>query len=149
MDYVFAKGNLHLSLAKMNWIVCFTPHVNRGTWQWFTFWRPKHQHCFAVRYDTNVRAWLVLECSSQQVNYDVLQKKDADELIRYMVEDCECIEIKVTGKTVYLPRLMYCVSFVKHILGINNIFILTPYHLRCELLKRGGNVIFERLIEEK
>ena len=130
------------------WIVCFTPHVNRGTWQWFTFWRPEHQHCFAVRYNAKIRSWLTLECSSQRVNFEVLKGKEADELVRYIVDFCECIEIEVKGETVYLPRLMYCVSFVKHLIGIRNMLILTPYHLRCELLKRGGTVIFERLTKE-
>ena len=148
MDYVFAKGNLHLSLAKMKWIVCFTPHANRGTWKLLSFWRPKHQHCFATRYDANLDAWIYVECSSHRFHFDLRTDDQATELINYLMTECECIQIEVEPQPVYHPRWLYCVSFVKHLIGIRGFLILSPYQLRCELLKRGGEVIFNQL-EEK
>jgi len=63
-----------------------------------------------------------------------------------LFENHKCIEIESDyGSAICLPRLIYCVSFVKHILGINNPFILTPYQLYCELIKRGGKPIFESI----
>ena len=54
------------------------------------------------------------------------------------------IEYEPTNNHIWLPRLLYCVSFIKHLCNIRNIFVLTPYQLYCELLKRGGQVIFEK-----
>ena len=128
----------------MKWIVCFTPHSNRGTWRWFTFWRPQHQHVFATRYETSIKSWVFVECSSRQLNFEILKDDSATELIHYLTTECECVEIETKGAIVYLPRLLYCVSFIKHLVGVRNIFILTPYQLRCEFLKRRGNVIFQK-----
>jgi hypothetical protein len=65
-----------------------------------------------------------------------------------MMKECECISIKIKPITIFHPRWLYCVSFVKHLIGIRGFFILTPYHLRCELLKLGGKVIFNQLKEK-
>jgi hypothetical protein len=130
------------------WIICFTPHTNRGTWRLFTFWRPQHQHCFAVRYHKDIDAWIYVECSSKQFHFDLLTGDKATELINYMMKECECISIKIKPITIFHPRWLYCVSFVKHLIGIRGFFILTPYHLRCELLKLGGKVIFNQLKEK-
>jgi hypothetical protein len=126
------------------WIVCFTPHVNRGTWRLFTFWRPQYQHVFATRYDARLGSWIYAECSSLRFHFELKRDDDATKLVHYMIYDCECIQIEVEPEPVYLPRFLYCVSFIKHLIGIRGYSLLTPYQLRCELLKRGGEVIFDK-----
>ncbi|OUU63394.1 MAG: hypothetical protein CBC24_09160 [Candidatus Pelagibacter sp. TMED64] len=128
----------------MKWIVCFAPHSNRGIWRLFTFWRPKYQHVFAVRYDLSVLSWIYVECSSKRMNFDLYKDDKATHLIDYLINECECIEIEVKDSLVYFPTILYCVSFVKHLLGIRNMFLLTPYQLRCELIKQGGSAIFTK-----
>ena len=130
------------------WIIAFTPHVNRGTWRLFTFWRPQHQHCFATRYDTKLDAWIYVECSSKKFHFDLLTDDKATELVDYLMKECECVQIAIKPQTVYHPRWLYCVSFIKHLVGIRGFFVLTPYQLRCELLKLGGEVIFNQLQEK-
>ena len=38
---------------------------------------------------------------------------------------------------------MYCVSFVKHIVGVNKFWVMSPHQLYCELLKNGAKPMFE------
>lgn len=128
----------------MKWIICFAETHNVGTWRLFTFWRKGFSHVFAVRYEPELDAWMKYECASQRFNFDVYCDSDADLLVAYMINDCKCVEIKADTEVIQTPRWLYCVSFVKHILGIRGMFLLTPYQLYCELLKRGGEIIFEK-----
>jgi hypothetical protein len=54
------------------------------------------------------------------------------------------LDVEVKDKPIYMPRLMYCVSFIKHIVGLNKFWVLTPYQLYCELLKDGAQIMFEK-----
>jgi len=130
----------------MKWIICFRPALNIGIWKLFTLHRPDFQHVYAVRYDPELGVWVTFEFASQRFNFEWCSGDEAAFLVGDLFENHKCIEIESDyGSAICLPRLIYCVSFVKHILGINNPFILTPYQLYCELIKRGGKPIFESI----
>jgi hypothetical protein len=59
------------------------------------------------------------------------------------MENFTCLDVVVRDKPVYMPRLMYCVSFVKHIVGLNKFWVLSPYQLYCELIKDGAQIMFD------
>lgn len=130
----------------MKWIICFRPALNIGIWKFFTLHRPDFQHVYAVRYDPDLKIWITFEFASQRFNFEWCSGEEAAYLVGDLFENHKCIEIEASeGKPILTPRFMYCVSFVKHIVGINNPFILTPYQLYCELIKRGGKPIFESI----
>lgn len=130
----------------MKWIICFRPALNIGIWKLFTLHRPDFQHVYAVRYDPDLKIWITFEFASQRFNFEWCSGEEAAYLVGDLFENHKCIEIEASeGKPILTPRFMYCVSFVKHIVGINNPFILTPYQLYCELIKRGGKPIFESI----
>ena len=68
--------------------------------------------------------------------------EDADFLIYDLVKNCICIEVEDNKNPTFLPRWLYCVSFIKHVCGISKPWILTPYQLYCELRNSGGKAIF-------
>jgi len=130
----------------MKWIICFRPALNIGIWKLFTLHRPDFQHVYAVRYDPELKIWITFEFASQRFNFEWCSGDEAAYLVGDLFENHKCIEIEASeGKPIFTPRFMYCVSFVKHIVGINNPFILTPYQLYCELIKKGGKPIFESI----
>ena len=128
----------------MKWIICFCESPNIGFWQFFTKKNPKFSHVFAVQYFPELKRWVKLEFATQGFNFVAVEGTHADHLVAFMIEECTCVEYEPTNNHIWLPRLLYCVSFIKHLCNIRNIFILTPYQLYCELLKRGGQVIFEK-----
>lgn len=130
----------------MKWIICFRPALNIGIWKLFTLHKPDFQHVYAVRYDPDLKIWITFEFASQRFNFEWCSGEEAAYLVGDLFENHKCVEIEASeGKPILTPRFMYCVSFVKHIVGINNPFILTPYQLYCELIKRGGKPIFESI----
>ena len=128
----------------MNWVICFKKAKNIGLWKLFTSRRPDFGHVFAVHYSVDLDSWFKFEYSTQRFHFDCYRGEDADYLIHDLVENCTCISIDHLHSFSYLPRWLYCVSFVKHMVGISKPWILTPYQLYCELINSGGEVIFTK-----
>ena len=112
-------------------------------WKYFTKHREGFSHVYAVSYDPELSLWKKLEFTTTGFNYEVLTGKKATQLVLQMHITNKCIEYEVQDDPIYIPRLMYCVSFIKHLLGIKKFWLLTPYQLYCELLKRKGSIIFD------
>jgi hypothetical protein len=127
----------------MKWIICFCESKNIGLWKYFTKHREGFSHVYAVTYDPELDFWKKLEFTTTGFNYEVLTGEKATQLVLQMHIANKCIEYETQNEPIYTPRLMYCVSFIKHLLGINKFWLLTPYQLYCELLKRKGSIIFE------
>ena len=127
----------------MKWIICFCESKNIGLWKLFTKYRHGFSHVYAVRYDPELDLWIRFECASQRFNFELLSEEAADYLVYDMVENCLCVEVEAVDNSIYAPRWLYCVSFVKHIIGIRKPWVLTPYQLYCELRRLNGKVIFE------
>ena len=128
----------------MRWIICFCESPNTGFWKLFTRNKPQFSHVFAVRYIVESDKWIRVEYATQGFNFNVYTEDEADYLVAFLIEKCVCIDYTPQKQQIFMPRLMYCVSFMKHLCNIHDFFILTPYQLHCELLKRGGKVIFTK-----
>ena len=128
----------------MDWIICFRDSPNFGLWKLFTFWRKNYGHVFAVRYDLELDLWIRVECASQRFRFDLCAHEDADLLFQEMIDCTICIETRAEDNPIQMPRWLYCVSFVKHLIGVNNPLILTPYQLYCELIKKPHRVMFDK-----
>ena len=126
----------------MRWIVCFRHADNIGPWKLITLHTKQFGHVFAVRYDNDLGLWMRFECASQRFRFEILGEEESDFLAYDMLENCICVETEVQDSNIYAPRWLYCVSFVKHILGMNKPWILTPYQLYCELIKKEHRIIF-------
>jgi len=127
----------------MRWIICFSESKNIGIWKYFTKHRFGFSHVYAVSYDSKIDIWKKLEFTTHGFNSETLTGEDSTKLVLDMHMCNKCIEIDIDKNPIYMPRLFYCVSFIKHLCNIRKFWILTPYQLYCELLKRNGNVIFE------
>ena len=125
-------------------IVCFCESPNYGPWKWFTFWRKGFSHCYVVDYDPKADVWMKAECASRRMIFDIYKEEESDFLIGSLVEYATCVDAKGFKTATYFPRWLYCVSFVKHFLGINKWWIFTPYQLYCELRRQGHKHIFEK-----
>tara|TARA_R110000744_G_scaffold114088_2_gene213420 strand:+ start:476 stop:895 length:420 start_codon:yes stop_codon:yes gene_type:complete len=125
----------------MKWIICFCESKNIGIWKHFTKHRVGFSHAYAVNYDHKLDIWRKVEISTCGFNFETLRDDDATNLVLNMHHHT-CVEVETGDKPIYIPRLMYCVSFVKHLCNIHKFWVVTPYQLYCELLKRKGKVIF-------
>lgn len=126
----------------MKWIICFKEAKNDGIWRIFTKHRPGFGHVFAVCYDVELDTWFKFEFATERFNFSWNRYEEADYLVGDMVKNCTCIELESQANTIALPRFLYCVSFIKHVIGVSKPWILTPYQLYCELHKLGGKEIF-------
>ena len=102
----------------MKWIICFKESQNIGIWKIFTKNKPGFSHVFAVCYDPELDTWFKFEFATEKFNFEWNRYEEADYLVGDMVKNCTCIEIEPKSNGIALPRLLYCVSFIKHIVGI-------------------------------
>ncbi len=128
----------------MKLIVCFEGTNNIGPWRLFTAHRPQFGHVFIIYYDVDNNIWIKFECASQRFVIDTYKGEDADWLVGYLIENCICLDCETEHTVIYAPRFTYCVSIAKHFVGIRSPWILTPYQLYCELIKKGAKRIFEQ-----
>lgn len=127
----------------MKWIICFCESKNIGLWKLFTKYRHGFSHVYAVRYEPELDLWQKVEITTNGFDFKTLKGEKATELVLNMHLGGECIEIDVKDKPIYIPRLFYCVSFIKHLCNVRKFWIWTPYQLYCELRRLNGKVIFE------
>ena len=127
----------------MKWIICFCESKNIGLWKLFTKNRRGFSHVYAVRYEPELDLWQKVEITTNGFDFKTLKGEKATELVLNMHLGGECIEIDVKDKPIYIPRLFYCVSFIKHLCNVRKFWIWTPYQLYCELRRLNGKVIFE------
>ena len=100
-------------------------------------------HVYAVRYDPELELWQKVEITTNGFDFQSLKGEKATELVLNMHLCNTCVEVDVKDYPIYIPRLFYCVSFIKHLCNVRKFWIWTPYQLYCELLKRKGSIIFE------
>jgi hypothetical protein len=126
-----------------HWVICFQKSDNIGLWRLFTLFRQDYGHVFATKFIPELKSWLVVDFSSERLHIDLLMGEESDKLFLKMMSSTACVEIQCKNDIIQLPRLNYCTSFIKHIIGIKKFWILTPYQLYCELIKLGGKRMFE------
>ena len=120
-------------------------------------WRKKillqnEKHCFAaksMKLQDGTEYLLTLEnlYSYIDTNFCFLNYKEICENVPNI---SSCIEYytDINPKNNILFDIISCVTVIKKLLGINNIFIQTPNQLKNYLLKKGGKVIWELYLEK-
>ena len=127
----------------MKWIICFCDSKNIGLWKLFTKYRAGFTHVYAVRYDPELELWQKVEITTNGFDFQSLKGEKATELVLNMHLCSTCVEVDIKDYPIYIRRLFYCASFIKHLCNVRKFWIWTPYQLYCELLKRKGSIIFE------
>lgn len=128
------------------WYIGFRP-VSQGLplpWRWFI--NPNYAHVLAFRYDADIQKWVFVEWGGRVIYVEVWPGEKMDRLFAWLKQDGALISYETTIhlETQWKFRMpFYCVSWVKHLLGLRNCAAVTPYQLFCALKKRGGTVIFE------
>ncbi len=116
-------------------------------WRWLC--KENYEHVFAMRYDAKVDCWVLCEWLGRNLHIELL----TGEKVEWMFHQASVQGNMIAYEGRYPERLVlnfrmpiYCVTWVKHLLGLKGCFAVTPYQLFCALRKRGGSVMFS---EEK
>jgi len=130
-----------LALVPVEWFVAFTPASRR----WFNLLcRPGFKHCLAFRFDRARGTWIWAELHSTGMLIEPLHSYELDARVAAIGQAGGCFlryraPSAPRGRS---PRLMYCVPFVAHLLGLPG-SALSPYGLYRRLLATGARPAFE------
>ena len=121
------------------WHVFFVSSGRQQGW-WRIFTRPGFEHCFAITYDPETARWFIVDWHICFLVAQPLQDEMVEMLILMAkLEDYKIVRFKPKhdGRIRYRFGWNYCVSAMKHLLGLQS-WAVTPYQLYCHLLKKGG-----------
>lgn len=108
--------------------------------------RPGFSHAFVFRYDAVSGQWINCEWCAARLHIEVLPPEIVNATLQYMKESGFAVlafTVENNGP-VFLPRMpVYCISWIKQLLGVRRCWALTPWQLFCALKKRGAEVIFD------
>ena len=113
-------------------------------WRWFI--HPNFAHVMAFRVDITANAWVFTEWSGVKLHIEIWKGRDMDDIFAWLGEEGALVSFEARHDPLKLIKLrmpFYCVSWVKHLLGLRNSAAVTPYQLFCTLRKRGGTVIYD------
>jgi len=132
------------------WFVHFVDYEAHGLTDghkiWLKWWRPftrRHfRHCFAIGYRAETDAYVLLDCLISGLQCYPITEREVDAIWTTVeITKGSIVKMWPNPSCVYRPRMfMYCVSALKHALGIRSIS-LTPKGLYRDLIKRGGETI--------
>lgn len=128
------------SAMPVEWFIAFTPTRPR----WFNLLcRPGFRHCLAFRFDRACGTWVWAEMHSAGMRIEALHGFEIDHRIATISQGGGCflryrVPLGARGQS---PRLLYCVPFVSHLLGLPG-SALSPYGLYRRLLAAGAKPAF-------
>ena len=145
--YVQGEDQLFSVYIDTTWFVVFGEREKPLSWWDKLFTRPQFRHCWAFARLTGDRFIAVDSMSGglqiREYHNDILQDHGFADLIDFCLSEGDLV-IPANGvqNQDYIARLspMTCVEVVKHLLGIDNIFILTPYQLYRYIVKNRLNM---------
>jgi hypothetical protein len=128
------------------WYVGFrpVPKTLPAPWRWFI--NKQFSHVTAFRYDPDFNAWHFVEWCGICIHVELWRGEQMDNLFAWLKRDGALISYEAEidpNKIIKFRMPFYCVSWVKHLLGLRRCAAITPRQLFCALKKRGGSVIFE------
>lgn len=132
----------------VEWHIFF---VDRDKLYWFDRvfrTRKGFRHCFALGYQPKSYHYILMDWQGHRLDLKILHPWKLDQLLVEVDSKYPTVVSyipSVDDESISLMRqpLLYCVEAIKHLLGIRNFFVWTPYQLYRELLKRGATVIKE------
>ena len=103
-----------------------------------------------LKWDPDYEVWVFIEWSSRRLYVELYDRETAKGIFWKLYEEgtalsCETQTLEENRR----PRLpLYCVTWAKQLLGVEDWRIITPYQLKCELLRRGASVMFQDAAQE-
>ena len=125
---------------EIDWFVVFT---DSGRWNlWDIATSKGFRHCFAVRWDGF--NWICVDPLGSWLEVQVMPYGHEDNVPQMMLElGHKVVYVRKQRKNKLILRgLMTCVSIMKHLIGVNAYWVVTPKQLYNYLRKRN-HVIFE------
>lgn len=115
-------------------------------YEWFL--DPKFAHVSCWKYDGCSEKYLFLDWSHNQLNVLMVNSDNLADLIVKTNAKVLRVELPLTQHNKrHLPSFpMYCVSFVKHCLGIKGWTIITPKQLYRRLIKSDQVSMFRQCV---
>lgn len=121
------------------WLVAFYPESN----SWYGKLVPgEFKHVALFRYSPEANCWIYLDHDFSGVHcftYPGVEEK-LEPLAR-AVSKCAIVRMKVKPRRFCFRGISTCVSYVKHALGFNRPWIITPDQLYWALLANGAEHI--------
>ncbi len=119
------------------WFVAFGEFHNRTHW-WDVFTKPRWRHCFA--FATTRGAWVIVDPLSNRTGVVLLEGKEIDTVIASVRAQGFPI-LRMRRKQIHSHRQIepiYCVSTIKHLLGLRSWRAFTPKGLHDEMIRTGA-----------
>ena len=103
-----------------------------------------------MTYDPLHKKWLLLDWNLYLFIPKILSDEEADMVFSMMYRGATFVRFKRTLPASGTTRspVLYCVSMVKHILGVKS-WAITPFQLYCALLFAGGQEIVPKPLADK
>jgi len=125
------NGSL-VTLAPVEWIICFVPGLQAQWWHRFVF--SKHKHVFAMR-PTNTGSWILVEPWWSRMMVTVLPPADAVKFLRWGgTGDILRVREAVPGHASQVRGWSNCAVLTAFVLGRRS-FTWTPHGLYHQLLR--------------
>jgi hypothetical protein len=123
------------------WWICFGEFAPKKSW-WHIFTRPGWRHVFAIGYSNG--QWIILDPMSHRLDVVAMNGDQLDDVIAG-IKLMGGRFLRMQSKRIHYFRAwepLYCVSVVKHLLGING-FAWTPEQLYRLMKKHGAVAAYE------
>tara|TARA_R100001129_G_C5319909_1_gene247353 strand:+ start:942 stop:1349 length:408 start_codon:yes stop_codon:yes gene_type:complete len=120
------------------WVIYF---IDRKSQYWFDFFtKPGFRHCFIYGYDPLTNKWIAFDYALNGVFINILNTKQMlythHQILKKHKATAIVIESENKNKRLFNWVPMYCVSAIKYMIGMKNMFVITPYQLFCALKKK-------------
>lgn len=128
------------------WYVGFNGDYNGREKRWWDiFTCNEFRHCMLLGYDPQLGVWLYYDPTMNGAAVEIFCQDDPsiDMIIQHFAVNGKWLKVK-PQKHLFVTGLwrLYCVTAVKHILGIKS-SALTPKGLYRDLVKAGATPVFE------
>ena len=114
-------------------------------WKWIC--RDGYKHVYAMRYDPNMDCWILCEWLGFRLHIELLRGEKVEALFHQASQSGGMVSYESEyrdGLAFNFRMPIYCVTWAKHLLGLQLCPAVTPYQLFCALRNRGGSVMFEQ-----
>ncbi len=113
-------------------------------WRWLVK-KEGFKHVYAMRFDPDNDCWILCEWLGTSLHINVIRGEKADWMFHSASVSGALLSYESSfseGVALNFRMPIYCVTWVKHLLGLSYCPAVTPYQLFCALRKRGASVIF-------
>jgi hypothetical protein len=131
------------------WLIGF---INRQLpWRWRIFTRAGFRHVFALRHDGANNAWVFTEWCTDRLYVQAVPPATALKLMAWARSDGALLamEPRTAGPPAFPCLPLFCVTWVKHLLGLRRCLAVTPFQLFRALLRRGARPVPHPLTDKE